>query len=279
MIRTHSAPALAIALVLASSSALSAVSQSTSPKSVPPTEAALAKLAQEMATSKSCPDCAARRRDPDAQSMRTFYLKFATSQAGMNEIATTLRTMLSQEDKIFVVPTQSAIVVRAIPEDIALAQKYLDDLDRPTKTFRLTYTVSEMDGSNRLGTQHYSLIVASGQQTILKQVNKVPIATGSYGRPGDQSTQTQLQYQDVGMSFDTTLEALLDGSARLRSDVVQSGLAEEKSSMGQQDPVFRHSEIRGEAILVPNKPLILGSMDIPGSTHRLQIEVLMEPLP
>jgi hypothetical protein len=37
--------------------------------------------------------------------------------------------------------------------------------------------------------------------------------------------------------------------------------------------------LKGESLLAPGKPLMLGSVDIPGSTSHLDVEVVMEPLP
>src|SRR5665213_639684 len=271
MIRTYSRTAFLFAALFSAST--SAFAQSNSAK---PADAATVKSAP--APSKACPDCLDRRRDPDAQTTRTFYLKYATSQADINEIALSLRSLLPQE-LVVVVASESAVVIRAIPEDMALAQELIDDLDRPKKSWRLTYTVSEMDGTNRLGTQHYSMVVASGQQTTLKQGDRVPIATsGTVNSAMPGSTQAQFVYQDIGMSFDATLAELHEG-ARLRTDVMQTSLATEKPAFTAPDPVIRQTGFKGEAVLTPNKPLILGSMDMPGSTHHLQIEVLMEPLP
>jgi hypothetical protein len=55
-----------------------------------------------------------------------------------------------------------------------------------------------------------------------------------------------------------------------------TSIAEEKSGVGAQDPIVRQTVMEGTAFLAVGKPLILGSIDIPGSTRRLDIEVVME---
>jgi hypothetical protein len=91
--------------------------------------------------------------------------------------------------------------------------------------------------------------------------------------------QTQFTYLDVGMNFDATLTAM-GNNALLKSSVEQSSVAPEKSDIGGiQEPIVRQSSLKGVALLAPGKPQMLGSMDIPGSTTHLDIEVLMEPLP
>ena len=56
----------------------------------------------------------------------------------------------------------------------------------------------------------------------------------------------------------------------------QPRIAEEKSGLGTQDPIVRQAKLEGTSILAAGKPLILGSMDIPGTARRLDIEVLIE---
>jgi hypothetical protein len=81
------------------------------------------------------------------------------------------------------------------------------------------------------------------------------------------------------MNFDATLTGM-GNNAMLKSSVEQSSVAPEKSDIGGvQEPIVRQSSLKGVALLAPGKPQLLGSMDIPGSTTRLDIEVLMEPLP
>ena len=51
----------------------------------------------------------------------------------------------------------------------------------------------------------------------------------------------------------------------------QLGLAEERSGVGRHDPIVRQTMLEGTSILLPWKPVILGSLDIrgaPGSGRR-----------
>lgn len=210
------------------------------------------------------------------ESVRTFSLTNISRIEDANELTTTLRNMLDPSDKIIFVSAQNAIVVRGTPEQLALAQKLLTDLDRIKKTYRLTYTITESDGGKRIGLQRFSMIVVSGGRTTLKQGSKVPVVTGTYN-PGSSSAQNQMTYLDVGMNFDASLDEFVDG-VRLRTKVEQSGIAEEKSGVGAQDPIVRQTVLEGTSILILGKPLTLGSLDIPGSTRHLEIEVVLEPV-
>jgi hypothetical protein len=141
------------------------------------------------------------------------------------------------------------------------------------KTYRLTYTLTETDGGKRLGTQHFAMIVVSGRKTVLKQGNRVPLVAGSVSTSG--GAQTQVQYLDVGLNIDASIEESPDG-VKLNTAVEQSSIAEEKSGLGPQDPIVRQAKLEGTSILNAGKPLILGSMDIPSTARRLDIEVVMD---
>jgi type II secretory pathway component GspD/PulD (secretin) len=211
----------------------------------------------------------------DSRPFQTFYLTNVSAQNDANEITVALRNLLPPDVKIYLVPSQSAITMRGTPDELTLAQKVISDLNRPKKTYRLTYTTVESDGGKRLGVQHFAMIVTAGQRTVLKQGSKVPIATGSYSATGSTGAQTQFTYIDVGMNFDATMDELANG-ARLRSKVEQLSMAEQTSGVGSQDPIIRQSALEGTSFLTLGKPLVLGSIDIPGSTRHLDVEVVME---
>ncbi len=181
--------------------------------------------------------------------MQTFYLANTSQQNDGNEVTVAIRNMLSPDTKVYYVPSQNALIVRATPDQLALAQKIINDLDRPKKAYRLVYTVTESDGEKRVGTQHYSMIVAAGQRTQMKQGSKVPIATGSSRASGSSEALTQFTYLDIGMNFDATLDEFPNG-VRLRTKVEQLGVAEQVSGVGTQDPVIRQSMLEGDVVFV-----------------------------
>ena len=71
-----------------------------------------------------------KHTDLDSVAVQTFYLTNASQQADANEIVTALRNVLAAEDKVYLVASQNAIVMRAPPEHLILAEKLLNDLDR-----------------------------------------------------------------------------------------------------------------------------------------------------
>jgi type II secretory pathway component GspD/PulD (secretin) len=232
--------------------------------------------ATEKASTASRQDATANAR-VDSRPLQTFYLTNATQVNEGNEIVVALRNLLPPDVKAYIASNQNAIMVRGTADELALAQKIISDLDRTKKTYRLTFTTSESDGTKRVGVQHFAMVVTPGQRTVLKQGSKVPIATGSSGGTGSKGAETQFTYVDVGMNFDATMDELANG-ARLRSKVEQLSIAEQTSSLGLQDPIIRQSILEGTSFLTLGKPLVLGSIDIPGSTRHLDVEVVMEQI-
>jgi type II secretory pathway component GspD/PulD (secretin) len=207
------------------------------------------------------------------ETTQTIFLTNVTQQNELNDVQTDLRNMFSKA-KIYSVTSQNAISIHGTPEDIETAQKIVSELDRPRKIYRLTYTITEFDSGTRTGTQTFAVVAASGERSIFKQGSRVPIVTGSYDNDTSKAN-TQVQYQDVGLSIDSTVQGRADGVS-LRSKVEQSSPAEEKSGLGAQDPVIRQSVLESTTGLTLGKPLVLGSVDVPGSTRKREITVVAE---
>jgi general secretion pathway protein D len=66
----------------------------------------------------------------DEMAVQTFYLTNISQANDGNEILTAIRNLLPPDDKIYLVPSQNALVMRAPPEHLVLAEKLLNDLDR-----------------------------------------------------------------------------------------------------------------------------------------------------
>ncbi len=210
---------------------------------------------------------------PGTEINQTFFLRNVTQPNDLNEIQTDLRNMFPRL-KVFGVPTKNALSVHGTPDEVAAAQRVIAELDVPRKIYRLTFTIAQFDGGKRTGSQSYTLIAANGRRTTFKQGSRVPIVTGSFDNDSGK-TNTQVQYQDVGLTIDSNAEALGEGLS-LNSRIEQTSLAEEKSGMGAQDPVLRQSMIDVASTLALGKPLVLGSLDAPGTTQKQEVSVVAE---
>jgi hypothetical protein len=206
--------------------------------------------------------------------VQIFYLKNATQQNIENEILTALRNMLTPSTKTILVPSQNAIVVGGTSDQIEFARKLLNGLDKPLRAYRITYTLIDMDGSRRIGEQHYTMVAVPGQRTQIRQGSKVPIMVND---AKSNSGAAAITYVDLGMNFDATLDQVENGLS-LRTKVERSSIAEEKSGVAPQDPIIRQSVVEGTSLLPTGRPLIVGSFDILDTTRHVDVQVSVEPV-
>ncbi|HUB51849.1 MAG TPA: hypothetical protein VL986_06875 [Terracidiphilus sp.] len=203
---------------------------------------------------------------------RTFYLTNTTTNA-QNDVVTDLRNMLPRA-KIYRVESQGAISVLGTADELQLAQRIVADMDRPAKSYRLTFTIKENDAGKPDDPRRVAMVVMLGNKSELRQGTKVPIVTGSTDAQSS-TTNTQVQYLDVGLSIDAWLDSSGSG-LRLHTKVAQSNVADEKSNVGIQDPILRQTVLDGEATLVEGKPTVLGTLEMPNGTGSEEIQVVAE---
>ena len=209
----------------------------------------------------------------DQQLYQTFYLTYATDQQSLNDIQTDLRNMIPRA-KVYGVQSENAITMRGTADDIAMAQKLIADLDKPRKVYRLTFTITDSDGGPSKNDQHCTLIVASGDRTIFKQGDRVPIITGHTGDDRAPSS-TQVQYADVGLNIDASLTTSAD-ALTLHTKIELSSVANPSAGVGAGDPDIRQAVLQETSSLIPDKPMVLGSLELPGTTRHQGIQVVAE---
>jgi general secretion pathway protein D len=72
---------------------------------------------------------AQRHTELDEQAVQTFYLSNAWQQNDLTDVNTAIRNLLPNA-KVYPVPSQNAIVMRATPDELLLAEKVINDLDK-----------------------------------------------------------------------------------------------------------------------------------------------------
>jgi general secretion pathway protein D len=74
-------------------------------------------------------DNPAKRKELEQSVIKTFYLSNLSQPTELQDVVNAMRTIL-EVSRIQQLPSQGAIVVRGTPDQLALAQKLVDDLDR-----------------------------------------------------------------------------------------------------------------------------------------------------
>jgi len=80
----------------------------------------------------------------DEQAVQTFYLANAWQQSDLTDVQTALRSVMANV-KAYGVPSQNAIVVRGTPDELTLAQKIINDLDKAHPEVVVDIAIMEVD--------------------------------------------------------------------------------------------------------------------------------------
>lgn len=99
-----------------------------------------------------------KRRDYEDNVVRVFYIQNSTSVQEFQEIATAVRS-LTEIRRVFTYNAQRAILMRGTPDQIALAEKLVHDLDKPKGEVVVDVLVME---ANRSYTRDLGLQILSG---------------------------------------------------------------------------------------------------------------------
>src|SRR5215471_3525861 len=75
-------------------------------------------------------DTQTKRRELEQNVIKTFYLGNVSSPTDLQDIVNAIRTVLEVQ-RILQIPSQNAIIVKGTPDQLALAQKMVDDIDKP----------------------------------------------------------------------------------------------------------------------------------------------------
>ncbi|MGA2979274.1 MAG: cohesin domain-containing protein [Terriglobales bacterium] len=97
-------------------------------------------------------DTPAKRKELEQNVIKTFYLSNLSQPTELQDVVNAMRTIL-EVSRIQQLPSQGAIVVRGTPDQVALAQKLVDDLDKSRPEVLIDVAVMQVsrDKSHTLG--------------------------------------------------------------------------------------------------------------------------------
>jgi type II secretory pathway component GspD/PulD (secretin) len=238
--------------------------------------AANAQISDGKSSASDCSTLATHAERDDCAKLHaqyyTIYLHNVANEDEASQIMTAVRNTSDPTVRGYVLSSRNAIALDTYPAEYTRIEALVRSLDRPHKAYRLAYTITELDGEKTVSTQHISMVAVLGQHTSIKEGDKIPLATGSSG-----GGNTQFTYIDVGMNFDATIEEQGEG-VTLKSKVEQSSVGPTNTIAGVQEPVIRQTVLENTAILTLGKPLMLGSIDVPTTTRRFDIAVVLESI-
>ncbi len=134
-------------------------------------------------------DSLPKRRDFEDNAVQVFYLTNLTTPQELQEISTVLRTVADIK-KVFTYSSMNAIIARGTPDQILLAEKLVNDLDKPKSEVVVDVIVME---ANRTKTQNLAAAISSngtsgGINTQIQFTPRNPVLLG--GSPSASPTST-----------------------------------------------------------------------------------------
>jgi general secretion pathway protein D len=127
-------------------------------------------------------DSMPKRRDYEDNAVQVFYLTNLTTPQELQEISTVLRTVADIK-KVFTYSSMNAIVARGTPDQILLAEKLVNDLDKPKSEVVVDVLVME---ANRTKTRNLAAAISSngtsaGISTQIQFTPRNPVLLGTTG--------------------------------------------------------------------------------------------------
>lgn len=133
-------------------------------------------------------DSVAKRRDYEDFVVKVFYLQNVTTVQELQEIATNVRSVADIR-RLFTYNSQNAIVVRDTADKVMLAEKLIQDLDKPKPEVIIDIIVME---ANRSRTRSLASMIARGTEagisTPIQFTPRNPVLSGTTTTPASSST-------------------------------------------------------------------------------------------
>ncbi len=127
-----------------------------------------------------CDDNTQKRRDYQSEVVRVFYMPNAGTVQEFQEIANALRTV-AEIRRVFTYNAGRAMVVRGTPDEVALVEKLVHDLDKPKAEVVVDVMILQV-GSTR--SQQLAATIASGRNSWIERSRcispaRIPVALRS----------------------------------------------------------------------------------------------------
>ncbi|HTZ98654.1 MAG TPA: cohesin domain-containing protein [Terriglobales bacterium] len=179
-------------------------------------------------------DNPAKRKDLEQSVVKTFYLSNLSQPTELQDIVNTLRQIL-EINRVQPLPTEGAIVVRGTPDQMALAQKLVGDLDKAKPEVLVDVAIMQInrDKSKTLG------INPPTSATVQLQSNLNPVSTTNNGTVAGQTTTTTGSTTPGQISLNTLANLNANDFAVTISQATATALFSDSSTKLIQKPEIR----------------------------------------
>ncbi len=131
-------------------------------------------------------DTPAKRKELEQSVIRTFYLNNLSQPNELQDLVNILRTLLDTQ-RLQQFPSQQAIVVRGTPDQIAMAQKLIEDLDKSKPEVVVEVAIMQV---TRDKLRNLGINPPTSVSVALQQSNATSSTTSVTGTSGNTATAT-----------------------------------------------------------------------------------------
>jgi general secretion pathway protein D len=200
-------------------------------------------------------DTPAKRKELEQSVIRTFYLNNLSQPNELQDLVNILRTLLDTQ-RLQQFPSQQAIVVRGTPDQIAMAQKLIEDLDKSKPEVVVEVAIMQV---TRDKLRNLGITPPASVSVSLQQSNATSNTTSVTGTQGNTATATT-----GSTSGQITLNTLGNLNATNFSVTIPSATANflmtDSSSKLIQQPEIRASDGQKASLKVGERvPVATGS--------------------
>jgi general secretion pathway protein D len=192
-------------------------------------------------------DTQAKRRELEQNVVKTFYLGNVSGPTDLQDIVNAIRTVLEVQ-RIQQIPSQSAIVIKGTPDQLALASKMIDDIDKSKPEVIVDVWVAQVrrDKLRNLG--------ITPPQNAAVSLQGTGATTTSGGTP---TTTSSLNFNDLQHLNSTNYAVTIDS-------VKAIALFSDAYTKIMQNPKIRATDNEKATLTVADKiPIATGSFGTP----------------
>ncbi|HZU33400.1 MAG TPA: type II and III secretion system protein, partial [Candidatus Angelobacter sp.] len=195
-------------------------------------------------------DTQAKRRELEQNVVKTFYLGNVSTPTDLQDIVNAIRTVLEVQ-RIQQIPSQNAIVIKGTPDQLALASKMIDDIDKSKPEVIVDVVVAQVnrDKLRNLG------ITPPQNATVALQGTTTTSSTGT--NTTTTSTGSTLNFNDLQHLNSTNYAVSIDSLKAV-------ALFSDADTKIMQNPRIRATDNEKATLTVADKiPIATGSFGTP----------------
>lgn len=194
-------------------------------------------------------DTQAKRRELEQNVVKTFYLGNVSGPTDLQDIVNAIRTVLEVQ-RIQQIPSQSAIVIKGTPDQLALAEKMIDDIDKSKPEVIVDVIVAQV---RRDKLRDLGITPPENASVALQSVTGVTPTPGTNGG----GTSPTLNFNDLQHLNSTNYAVVIDPAKAV-------ALFNDNDAKLIQSPRIRASDNEKATLKIADKiPIATGSFGTP----------------